>query len=62
MLSWSNINPAPPHHEPGTDRISFHQDTNADGILDKQKTFVERLNMPNAALRGHGGVWVMYTP
>ena len=59
---YNKIPPAPPHHEPGADRISFHEDTNGDGIFDKHKIFVEGLNMANAALRGHGGVWVMHTP
>ncbi|MBT6806342.1 MAG: dehydrogenase, partial [Verrucomicrobia bacterium] len=59
---YNKIPPAPPHHEPGADRISVHEDTNGDGIFDKHKTFVEGLNMANAALRGHGGVWVMHTP
>ena len=59
---YNKIPPAPPNHEPGADRITIHEDTNGDGIFDTHKTFVEGLNMANAAVRGRGGVWVMHTP
>lgn len=54
--------PAPPNHERGRDVISIHEDTDGDGSLDSHKTFVDGLNMANAALRGRGGVWIMHTP
>lgn len=59
---YNKTPPAPPNHEPGADRITIHEDTNGDGKYDTHKTFVEGLNMANAAVRGHGGVWVMHTP
>lgn len=59
---YDKIPPAPPHHDPGADIISIHEDSDGDGIFDKHKTFLEGLNMANAVVRGRGGVWVMHTP
>ncbi len=53
---------APPNHVRGADIVSIHEDTDGDGVYDKHKTFVDGLNMANAAVRGHGGVWVMHVP
>ncbi|MFO1438511.1 MAG: PVC-type heme-binding CxxCH protein [Verrucomicrobiaceae bacterium] len=53
---------APPNHVPGADIISIHEDSDGDGVYDKSKVFVDGLNMANAAVRGHGGVWVMHVP
>ena len=54
--------PAPPKHDRGRDIISVHEDTDGDGTFDKHKVVLDGLNMANAALRGHGGMWVMHTP
>jgi len=59
---YDKIPPPPPHHDPGADIISIHEDTDGDGVFDKHKTFLEGLNMANAVVRGRGGVWVMHTP
>ena len=59
---YDALPPAPPNHTLGADRITIHEDTNGDGNYDLHKTFVDGLNMANAAIRGHGGVWVMHTP
>ncbi len=59
---YDKIPPAPPHHDRGTDRISIHASTKNDGVYDAHTTFLDGLNMANAALRGRGGVWVMHTP
>lgn len=59
---YNQMPPAPPNHDRGRDVISVHEDSNGDGDFDTHKTFLEGLNMANAALRGRGGVWVMHTP
>ena len=40
----------------------MHEDTDGDGTFDKHKVVLDGLNMANAVLRGHGGIWVMHTP
>jgi putative membrane-bound dehydrogenase-like protein len=53
---------APPQHVPGRDRITFHEDTDGDGIYDRHGTFVEGLNIATAFARGRGGVFVLNPP
>ncbi len=52
----------PPNHDPGSDLISIHEDTDGDGRFDLHKTFVSGLNLANAVVKGQAGVWVMHTP
>lgn len=52
----------PPNHDPGADLVTIHEDKDGDGRYDSRKVFVEGLNMANAVLPGHGGVWVMNAP
>ncbi len=59
---YDRVPPAPPHQDKGADIISVHEDTDGDGILDRHKNVLTGLNMANAAVRGHGGLWVMNTP
>ncbi|MDP1592176.1 MAG: hypothetical protein Q8M07_30730 [Prosthecobacter sp.] len=59
---YDKVPAAPPNHDRGADIISVHEDTDGDGVYDKHKVFVDGLNMANAAVRGHGGVWVMHVP
>ena len=59
---YDRVPPAPPHHDRGRDVITVHEDTDGDGVFDKTKVVLDGLNMANAALRGHGGMWVMQTP
>jgi putative heme-binding domain-containing protein len=59
---FDKVPPAPPHHDRGHDLISVHEDTDGDGYFDKHRVVLDGLNMANAALRGHGGIWVMHTP
>ncbi len=54
--------PAPPHHARGRDVVSVHEDTDGDGRYDKHRVFQDGLNLANAAVAGHGGVWIMHTP
>ncbi len=59
---FDRVPPAPPHHDRGRDVITVHEDTDGDGTFDKTKVALDGLNMANAALFGHGGLWVMQTP
>lgn len=52
----------PPQGERGMDKITIHEDTDGDGKFDKQKTFVEGLNIATACVKGRGGVWVLNPP
>jgi len=60
--TFDRVPPAPPHHDRGRDVISVHESTRGDGVFDKSSVVLDGLNMANAALRGHGGIWVMNTP
>jgi putative membrane-bound dehydrogenase-like protein len=59
---YDKVPAAPPHHDPGADLVSIHEDTDGDGRFDLHKVLVAGLNMANAAVKGEGGVWVMHTP
>jgi putative membrane-bound dehydrogenase-like protein len=59
---YDKVPPAPPNHDRGMDVISVHESSKGDGVYDRHKVFVDGLNMANAVVRGHGGVWVMHTP
>ena len=59
---YDKIPAAPPNHDRGMDIISIHESTKGDGVYDRHKVFLDGLNMANAVVRGHGGVWVMHTP
>jgi putative membrane-bound dehydrogenase-like protein len=59
---FDRVPPPPPNHDRGADIISVHEDTDGDGIFDKHKVVLDGLNMANAAVYGHGGIWVMQTP
>ncbi len=52
----------PPQGERGLDKITIHEDTDGDGKFDKQKTFVDGLNIATACVKGRGGVWVLNPP
>jgi putative heme-binding domain-containing protein len=59
---YDKVPPAPPHHFPGKDRITIHEDTDGDGIFDKHTTFLDGLNIVTSAVRGRGGLWVLNPP
>lgn len=59
---YDRVPPAPPHHTPGADIVSVHEDTDGDGVYDLHKNVLTGLNMANSALHGHGGIWVMHAP
>ncbi len=59
---YDKVPPPPPHHFPGKDRITIHEDTDGDGVFDKHTVFLDGLNIVTAAVRGRGGVWVLNPP
>lgn len=59
---YDKVPVAPPHHVPGADKITIHEDTDGDGRFDKHKTFVDGLNIVTACARGRGGLWVLNPP
>ena len=52
----------PPHHFPGKDKITIHEDSDGDGVFDRHKTFLDGLNIVTAPARGRGGVWLLNPP
>ena len=60
--TFDRVPPPPPHHDHGRDIISVHEDTDGDGRFDRHREVLTGLNMANAVLHGHGGIWVMHTP
>jgi putative membrane-bound dehydrogenase-like protein len=59
---YDRVPPPPPHHFPGLDKITIHEDTDGDGKYDKHKTFVDGLNIATSIALGRGGVWVLNPP
>jgi putative heme-binding domain-containing protein len=59
---YDKVPPPPPHQDKGADRITVFEDTKGNGTFDKHKIVLDGLNMANAAVHGHGGLWVMNTP
>jgi len=52
----------PPRGVKGADKITIHEDTDGDGVLDLHKTFVDGLNIASSFAKGRGGVWVLNPP
>jgi putative heme-binding domain-containing protein len=59
---FDKVPPAPPQHDHGRDVISRHEDSDGDGSFDRHDIVLAGLNMANAVVHGHGGLWVMHTP
>ncbi len=60
--TYDKVPPPPPHHFKGRDKITIHEDTKGTGVFDKQKTFIEGLNIVTSLARGRGGVWMLNPP
>ncbi|HET6879077.1 MAG TPA: PVC-type heme-binding CxxCH protein [Pirellulales bacterium] len=60
--TYDKVPPPPPNHFRGLDKITIHEDSDGDGKFDKQKTFLEGLNIVTSFARGRGGVWVLNPP
>ncbi|HAB15403.1 MAG TPA: dehydrogenase [Verrucomicrobiales bacterium] len=59
---YDRIPPPPPNQTPGADIISVHEDCDGDGAYETHRQVLTGLNLANAVLRGHGGIWVMNPP
>ncbi len=59
---YDKVPPPPPQGEPGLDKITIHEDTDGDGVLDKHKTFLDGLNIATSCALDRDGVWVMNPP
>ncbi len=59
---YDRVPPPPPHHFPGADRISIHEDSDGDGTFDRHKIFLDGLNIATSLEHGRGGVWVLNPP
>ena len=59
---YDRVPPAPPNHDRGADIISVHEDRDGDGTYETHRDVLTGLNMANAVVKGHGGLWVMHTP
>ena len=59
---YDKIPPPPPGHFRGADKITIHEDTDADGRFDRHTTFVDGLNLATSFAHGRGGVWVLNPP
>ncbi|MBN8247779.1 MAG: dehydrogenase [Verrucomicrobia bacterium] len=54
--------PSDPAFVPGADVISLHEDRDGDGTYEIHRQVLTGLNLANAVLHGHGGIWVMQSP
>ena len=59
---YDKVPPPPPHHFPGADRISIHEDTDGDGRYDRHRVFLEGLSLASSIALGRGGVFVLNPP
>ncbi len=59
---WDKVPAPPPHHVPGHDKITIHEDTTGDGHFDKMTTFVDDLNIASSFAIAKDGVWVLNPP
>ena len=59
---YDKIPRPPPHHFPGKDRITIHEDTDGDGVYDDHRTFLEGLSLATSFAIGRDGVWVLNPP
>ena len=59
---YDKVPQPPPHHFPGADKITIHEDTDGDGVYDSHKTFLEGLSIVTSCALGRGGVWVLNPP
>lgn len=52
----------PPHGVKGNDQVIILEDTNQDGIFDKQRVVIDGLNIATSAIHGANGIWVLNPP
>ncbi|MBM3954147.1 MAG: c-type cytochrome [Planctomycetes bacterium] len=59
---YDRVPAPPPHHHPGRDRITVHEDTDGDGIPDHHRVFVDGLSLATSCEFDPAGVWVLNPP
>ncbi|MFM7077356.1 MAG: PVC-type heme-binding CxxCH protein, partial [Planctomycetaceae bacterium] len=59
---YDKVPAAPPRHDRGLDRISFHEDRDGDGIPETHGVFVEGLSLLSSFAFDPGGLWVLQPP
>ena len=63
---WVSVMPSYPHWQPGdplpNDKILIFEDTNNDGVADKQIVFADKLHLPMGFEIAHDGVYVTEEP
>jgi len=59
---YDKVPPPPPHHFPGRDKITIHEDADGDGSFETHQTFVDGLSLATSFARGRGGVFVLNPP
>jgi putative membrane-bound dehydrogenase-like protein len=59
---YDKVPAPPPHHFPGTDKITIHTDSDGDGHYDQHHTFVEGLSLATSFAIGRGGIFVLNPP
>ncbi|MBS0260921.1 MAG: c-type cytochrome [Planctomycetes bacterium] len=59
---YDKVPAPPPHHFPGLDRISIHEDSDGDGKFDRHTVFVEGLSLTSSFAFDRDGVWVLQPP
>ncbi|RMF43625.1 MAG: dehydrogenase [Planctomycetota bacterium] len=59
---YDTVPPPPPDGPRGADRISIHEDSDGDGMLDRHTVFVDGLNIATSVLCDADGVWVLNPP
>ena len=59
---YDKVPAPPPHHDRGLDRISFHEDVDGDGIVEKHGVFVDGLSLVSSFAFDAAGLWVLQPP
>lgn len=59
---WDRLPQPPPHHFPGADRISVHEDSDGDGVYDRHHVFVDGLSLVTSIALDRDGAWVLNPP
>lgn len=59
---YDKVPAPPPHHFPGADKITIHEDTDGDGVYDQHRTFVDGLSIVTSFAHADQGLWVLNPP
>ncbi len=59
---YDKVPAPPPRHDPGLDRISFHEDADGDGNFEKHGVFIDGLSLVSSIAFAPTGLWVLQPP